>query len=100
MGTPAGTLVKGTELAGTYKIVQVRVTLGAASDTVTLTAAAHGITAITGVLGAVIETGAGANFQTLQIATTGLVLTVVSLNAAGGNATSFGNVLISVLGTV
>lgn len=99
MGVVVGTLVKGTELAGQYKVVQVRATLAALSDTITLTAATHGITAITGIIGAVIETGMGANFATLQITSTGLVITVGSFNAAGAAASSWGNVLITLLGT-
>jgi hypothetical protein len=97
MGAVAGTLVKGTELAGAYKVIQVRATLAALSDTITLTEATHGVKSIIGVLGAIIETGLGANFATLQITTSGLVATVGSFNAAGASATSFGNVLISLL---
>jgi len=99
MGAITGTLVKGTELAGSYKIVQVRATVASASDTITLTQADHGITAITGVMGYVIESGAGANFQQITITSSDLTLTLTSTNAAGAAASSFGNVLITVIGT-
>lgn len=102
MGAITGTLLKGTELAGTYKVVVVTATVASTSDTITLTAATHGITAITAILGATITGGMDADFQTIQVSSSGLVLTVVSKNAAGGNATDFTGttIAVAVLGTV
>ena len=101
MGTPTGTLVKGTELAGQYKMVGLTCIPVSASDTVTLTQATHGITAITAILGCEIQTGQDADFQTVHATFTGLVITLASLNAAGGAATDWTGavVRINVLGT-
>ncbi|MBU2052443.1 hypothetical protein KKH13_04540 [Patescibacteria group bacterium] len=73
------------------RIIILTATLAATSDTITLTLATHGVRTIYAVLGS-IETGVGANFATLQIAFSGLVITVVSKNAAGAAATTFGDI--------
>ena len=98
MGAITGTKTVLTEFAGKYKILHLTATLAATSDSITLTEATHGITVITGIVGANIKTGMGANFQTLQVSYSGLVITVVSKNAAGAAATTFGNIELSVIG--
>jgi len=94
MGAIVGTKVLGTELAGTYKILQVTCVPASASDDVTLTLATHGITVIGAILGCEIQAGQTANFQTAYATYSGLVITVKSLNAAGGNATDWTNAVV------
>jgi len=97
-----GTLQLGTELGGRYKLVVVTATVGTASDTITLTAATHGITAITTLVGAVITGGLDAEFSNIQVSFSGLVLTVVSIENDGTAATNFTGttVSIAVIGTM
>ena len=97
-----GTKILGTELSGKYQMLTVTATCGAASDTITLTAATHGITAITSIVGAVVTGGLDAAFTNIQVSFSGLVLTVVSLEADGSAATDFTGttVSITVIGTV
>ncbi len=92
MGVVTGTLTYATPLAG-KRLVIITGTLAATSDTITLTLADHGVRTIYWV-GATIETGIGANFASLQISFSSLVITVVSKNAAGAAATSFGDIRI------
>ena len=98
MGAITGTKTVLTELCGVNKILHVTATLAATSDGITLTEAAHGISTIVGIVGANIKTGMGANFQTLQVSFSGLAITVVSKNAAGAAATTFGNIEIALIG--
>ena len=91
-----GTLELGTELAGKYKLVVVSATVAEASDTITLTAADHGITAITTLVGAVITGGLDDHFTNIQVSFSALVLTVVSIEADGTAATDFTGTTISV----
>ena len=102
MADITGTLGVGTELAGVYQMVTVTATVAAASDTITLTAADHGITAITSIVGAVVTGGLDAAFTNIQVSFSGLVLTVVSIEQDGTAATDFTGttVSITVLGTV
>ena len=97
-----GTLQLGSELAGRYKLVVVTATIASASDTITLTAATHGITAITTLVGAVITGGLDVDFSNIQVAFSGLVLTVVSIDAPGTAADEFTGttVSIAVIGTM
>jgi len=100
MGAITGTLAKITEFAGDYKLLIITATIAAASDTITLTQADHGISEITGIVGAVITGGMDADFQALQVSFSGLVITVVSKQADGAAADEFTGttVSISVLG--
>ena len=102
MGAITGTLLYGGELAGKHKIVTVTAPVAATSDTITLTAATHGITAITAILGAVITGGMDADFANLQVSFSGLVLTVVTKQADGAVSDEFTGttVSITVLGTM
>ena len=100
MGAITGTLVKNTEFSGQYKLVSITATIGSASDTITLTQAAHGISEITAIVGAVITGGLDAAFTDIQVSFSGLVLTVVSTGQNGTAATDFTGttVAITVLG--
>lgn len=90
MGDITPTVVSHTVLSG-KRLLILTATLAAASDAITLTLATHGVRTIYGVI-AVPETGLGANFASLQTSFSGLVITVVSKNAAGAAATTFGNI--------
>ena len=99
MGAITGTKAYAGEFAGEVKILVVTATVASASDTITLTAAAHGgVASIVEVVGYSVKTGIGANFSGgLQISFSGLVITVVSTNAAGAASTSWGNISIAML---
>ncbi len=101
MGAITGTLVKRTELAGDHKIFIITAPIAATSDTITLTNATHGITTIVGILGVTITGGLDADFCTLQASFSGLVVTVVSLQADGAVSDEFTDTTISLalLGT-
>ena len=96
MGAITGTLAKATEFAGDYKLVTVTATVASASDTITLTAAAHGISAIDAIVGAVITGGMDADFQTIQVSYSGLVLTVVSKQADGAASDEWTGTTVSI----
>lgn len=90
MGAVTGTLTGNSEFSGATKIITVTGTIASASDTITLTAAAHGgATAIVGILGATITAGLDAAFSYLQVSYSGLVLTVTSFEQDGTPATDF-----------
>lgn len=89
MGAITGTKTVLTEFSGEYKLLHLTATIASASDTITLTEADHGITEITGVVGAVVTGGMDDNFQTLQVSFSGLVITVVSKQADGAAADEF-----------
>lgn len=84
------------------KLIVVTATVGSASDTITLTAATHGLRAITGIVGATITGGMDAEFTMLQVSYSGLVITVASFEQDGTPATDWTGttVSIAVLGTV
>ena len=90
------TKVIDTEFSGDYKLLIKTVPVGSASDTLTLVQATDKVTEIAGAWGN-IESGLGANFASLQITFSGLVLTVVSTNAAGSNSTSWGTVRLFII---
>lgn len=100
MGAVTGTLAKATEFAGDYKLVTITATIASSSDTITLTAASHGISEIAGIVGAVITGGLDAAFTNIQVSYSGLVLTVASVKQDGTAATDFTGttVAITVLG--
>src|SRR5688572_23890840 len=84
MGAITGTKAYAGELAGEVKLLTVTAPVASASDTITLTAAAHGgVTEIVGIVGAVITGGLDDSFTALQVSFSGLVLTVVTLEADG-----------------
>ena len=88
MGTPAGTLVKATEFAGRYKLLKITFTPGAASDTVTLTAATHGIGTILFVIPK-LTAGYDAALTNIFADFSGLVITVTTTASAGTAATDW-----------
>jgi hypothetical protein len=96
MGAITGTKVLGTEFAGYHKLVCITATIAATSDTITLTAATHGISAIDHVVGAVITGGMDADFQALQVSHSGLVLTVVSKQADGAASDEFTGTTVAI----
>jgi len=89
MGAITGTKVLATEFPGQYKVLVITATPAAASDTITLTLATHGITAITTIVSSEITAGVDANLATCNATASGLVITLQTYNAAGGNATDW-----------
>jgi hypothetical protein len=89
MGAITGTLAKATEFSGDYKIVSVTATVASASDTITFTAADHGISEITAIVGLVITGGQDAAFTAVSASFSGLVVTVTSVEQDGTAATNF-----------
>jgi hypothetical protein len=84
LGTKAG----ATEFAGDYKVLKLSIVPVSASDTVTLTPAAHGITEILSVqpkLTAGYDAALAGIFATFA----GLVITVATTAAAGTAATDW-----------
>lgn len=101
MAAVTGTLEKNiSSPGGGYSIVVITATLESASDTITLTAATHGISEITSILGAVITSGQGATFTALSVSFSGLVLTVTSVEEDGTASTTWGDVSISLIGKI
>lgn len=88
MGAITGTKVLGTEFGGDWKLLLLNITPAAASDTVTLTAAVHGISEIIAVMPQLL-TGQDAALQTILATFTGLVITVITETSAGGVATDW-----------
>lgn len=97
MGAITGTLVGNTEFAGEVKLIVVTATVASASDEITLTAAAHGgAVSIVGIVSCVVTGGLDAAFLYTQASFSGLVITIVSLEADGTIATGFSDTTISV----
>jgi hypothetical protein len=96
-----GTKTVGTELAGGYKIVTVTATVGTADDSITLTEAVHGIKAITAIVSVVPTKGLDDGWTWHTTSFSGLVLTLVSHEEAGGAADEFTTteVSVTVIGT-
>ena len=102
MGAITGTLLKGTEFAGNKKLIVVTAPVASASDTITLTQATHGITAIEAIVGVQVYGTPDAAFLTAHVTFSGLVLTVVSKGADGLASSEWTdtNVSISLIGTL
>ena len=96
MGEITGTKAVLTEFSGEYKLLTVTATVAAASDTITLTQATHGISEITGIVGLVITGGQDAAFTAASASFSGLVITVTSVEQDGTAATDFTGTTISV----
>lgn len=88
MAAITGTFVKATEFAGDYKIVKLTIVPGAASDTVTLTQATHGINEILAVIPS-LTAGYDAALAGIFATFSGLVITVVTTASAGTAATDW-----------
>ena len=82
------TLTKATEFAGKCKLLVLDVVPTTASDTVTLTAATHGVRVIDGVFGNITE-GQDAALVGVFPTFSGLVITVTTTAAAGTAATDW-----------
>jgi len=96
MGAITGTVAKLTEFGGEYKILSLTATVAAASDTITLTLADHGISEIAAIVGLVITGGQDAAFTAASASYSGLVITVVSVEEDGTAATDFTGTTIAV----
>lgn len=88
MGAVTGTLIKNTEFSGDYKLTVINTIPAAASDTVTLTAAAHGISEILAVI-PLLLTGNDANLMGIFATFSSLVITVTTVGADGLAATDW-----------
>ena len=96
MAAITGTLVGNTEFGGAHKIITVTAPIGAASDTVTLTAAAHGgVKSIVAILGVVMTGGVDADFMQVMATFSGLVITLVSKQGDGAAADEFTGTTVS-----
>ncbi len=103
MAAAIGTKILGTGMTGgVYKIVTVTATIASASDDIILTAATHGITAITAIVGAVITGTIDANFSALQVSFSALTLTCVSKQPDGANSDTWAaaTIAVTVIGTM
>ena len=88
MAAVTGTKALATEFAGDYKVVKITFTPASASDTVTLTAATHGISEIAFVIPK-LTAGQDAALAGIFATYSGLVITVVTTAAAGTPATDW-----------
>ena len=100
MGALTPTVSVSTEFAGKYKLIGLTATIASASDTITLTQAETGVTALVMPLGAVITGGADSAFTALQVSVSALTVTIVSMKETGAAADDFTGttVAISLLG--
>ena len=96
MGAITGTKVKLTEFSGVEKILVVSATMAAASDTITLTQATHGIGTITAIVAVQVTGGMDADFQTVMASFSGLVITLTAKQADGAAADEFTGTTVNV----
>lgn len=96
MAAITGTLAKRTEMGGEWKLLVLTATVGSASDTITLTAAAHGVSEIAGIVGLVITGGQDAAFTGASASFSGLVITVTSVEQDGTPSTDWTGTTISI----
>lgn len=97
MGAISPTIVKATEFSGDYKVLILTATPAAASDTVTLTKATHGISSIV-YAHAHLTAGLDANLTILQTSWSGLVITIKQLKADGAtNADDWTSAALEIL---
>ena len=96
----SSTLTKGTEFAGTHKLVNLTAAIVSASDEIALTEATHGISSVVGVVGVQVQVPTAGHTAT-GVTASGLTLTLTNVEQDGTAATQFGNVVeITVLGSV
>ncbi len=88
MGAITGTAAGITEFAGDYKVLKLTIVPASASDTVTLTAATHGISEILAVV-PILTAGYDAALAGIFATFSGLVITVVTTAGAGTAATDW-----------
>jgi hypothetical protein len=96
MGAITGTLAGTTEFAGDYKVLKLTCVPASASDTITLTAAAHGISEILFVIPK-LTAGYDAALAGIFATYSGLVITLVTTAAAGTAATDWTSATAEVL---
>jgi len=96
MGAITGVVDSSTVFAGEKKLVSLTATVAAASDTITLTEADHGISSIDAIVGLVITGGQDAAFTAVSASYSGLVITVTSVEQDGTAATDFTGTTIAV----
>jgi len=87
MGAITPTIVKSTEFSGDYHVLILTATPAAASDTITLTKATHGISEIVYVR-AHLTGGLDANLTHLQVSWSTLTITIKQVKANGTTAAS------------
>jgi len=90
MGAITGTKAVASEFGGDYKLLILDIVPASASDSVTLTAAVHGISEIVAVMPQ-LTAGQDAALQTILATFSGLVITVITETSAGGVATDWSN---------
>lgn len=88
MAAITGTLAKATEFGGDYKLVVLSIVPESASDTFSMTLAAHGISEVAAAWGA-IKTGQDAALAGIFVTFSGLDFTVKTTAAAGTDATDW-----------
>jgi len=96
MAEIADTIVKTTEFAGDFKVQVLTATLGSASDTIILTAAANKISTIV-YADAHLTGGVDANLTHLQVSWSSLTITIASFLASGAVADNWTGATIEVL---
>lgn len=96
MAAITGTLSKGTEFSGDYKVAVITATPGSASDTVTLTQATHGISEILAVI-PLLTAGQDAALQTAGATFSGLVITLTTYASGGTAATDWTGAAVTLI---
>ncbi len=87
MGAITGTVAKITQLAGS-RILVITAPIASNSDEITLTLADHGARVLHAVVGQ-ITGGMDADFCTIQVSHSGLVITIASFQEDGAAADEF-----------
>lgn len=93
--TITGTVAYSTPLAA-KRLIVVTAPISSADDAITLSLATHGVRTLYGVIGQ-ITGGMDADFQSLQISHSGLVITIVSKQADGAAADEFTGTTVELL---
>jgi len=97
MGTLTNDSTKASEMSGVYKFWSFNnLSVSTASDTLTLTATANGISEITNVFGS-ISGGQDELFAAISPSYSGLDVTVTSKAAAGTASTSWADATVNLL---
>lgn len=96
MGAITGTKAVNTEFAGYYKTVILTALLEEASDTITVTEASHGISAIDGIVNVNLTAGMDEHCVFLQASFSGAVLTVKSFGDGGVAADAWTDTTVTI----
>lgn len=96
MGAITGTKAVCTEFAGYYKTVVLTSTLTEATDTITVTAASHGISTIDGIVSIALTAGMDENCVFLQASFSGAVLTIKSFKDGADAADAWTDTTVTV----